>query len=444
MPLGALSLVLVLSMPAAAGNDDEVFFSGDAAMSGGAVTAMSRSGASLMYNPAGLANLREDTVNLSLSALTWRRSAVPDLLRSSAGERSGGTLVEFLVVPAALAYVRPIAERLRLAFGLFQVRSASFRLQSALALVAADDTTQDWQLAVAVSEETYDGSIGLGWGVGDSLSLGVSLHILFDTGSTSIQLGGASTAPGATTPEAFAGQSAMGVGSVWSWRPTFGLQWQATEHIRLGLAVAPPSLLIHASRSRSMFIDTKQVPSLGDPEGDFVGDQGRETKTGFEPVAPARIRASLALTVGEHWLAIDGDYQPPRKQSEVNSARDGVWNLRLGGQLAVGGPFRIGAGLFTDRGAARDVEDFGSRRVDFYGGSMGLHFGKTRAFAPEEEDDDIHFDSAFGVRYAYGRGDIGGLLVDADLKSSAEAVTFPTTVIRIHELSIYLSSTLMF
>ena len=61
--------VLLLSSTAAAGNSDEVNAGVDVTLTGGAVVANVSTGASLWYNPAGLA--RYDAASFELTGITF-------------------------------------------------------------------------------------------------------------------------------------------------------------------------------------------------------------------------------------------------------------------------------------------------------------------------------------------------------------------------------------
>jgi len=185
-------------------------------------------------------------------------------------------------------------------------------------------------------------------------------------------------------------------------------------------AVLGPAMLLRATSHLTQLIGAvgvPGVPGVGEEESAFASLQRAETRKGFYVVLPTRIRAGLALVFGESWLALDGDFQHAVDTPQLNIARDPVWNLRLGGQLALSDRVGLGAGLFTDRGSISRVQEFGDTRAHFYGGTLGMSFGTKRKLAEAEEDDSIQFTSTVAARYAYGGGTIGGLLVDDDFET---------------------------
>lgn len=445
MSLLAVALVSFSAQPRAhAGNDDETLYGADAAMAGGAVTATERTSAALMYNPAGLAEVVEDTIDATVSALTWRRTSASNLLQSERGRHDPATLSEFLVVPAALAYVRPVGERVRVAVGLFQIRATDFTLPSSLRIPQDDGRVQDFQLAVSLAGNDYDGTLGVGWAALENLSFGAALHTVYISQSASLHFAGSVHEPDVVEPAAFASESVITRASIWGWRAGVGMQWQMHPLLRLGVAVLAPTLLITANRTLSHFVNAAGIPSLGDPSGVSVNEQYDLTHRGFDLVLPSRVRAGLAFEFDGGWLAIDGDYQHSVSTPVIGVSRKAVYNARLGGELLLRKHVRLGAGLFTDRGADLELRGFGDRSVDFYGGTFGIHFGTSHALAELEKDDAIHFDTTVALRYAYGNGQIAGLRIAEDLTEPDAVIQSPSVDMRISELSLYIASTLMF
>lgn len=443
-----LIAALMVSTTARAGNDDEVLLGDDAAMMGGAVTAVDASGSSLIYNPAGLSDVREDTIDLSVSAFTFRRSVARELLSTSDGERNPADLTEFLIVPAALAYVRPVNDRVRVALGIFQTNAQDFIFNSSLEIPRMDSRVDDWGLSVARTQNDYQGSLGVGWKVAPTLSLGFAAHVTYSALGFSTQLSGSTRDPGSDMADVFAAESALGASSSWGWRVSAGLQWQAHERVRVGLSVASPSMLITSSRELSLFLGGNGVDTVGPlvlpgADASFTSTRTEERVNGFEMILPTRVRLGVALTLDGGMVSVDGDYQHAVSNDALDIDRRPVWNLRIGGQLDVSSSVRLGAGLFTDRDSNPRGPNFGDGAVDFYGGTLGMHFGEAHELAESEEDDRIHFETTLALRYSFGHGHINGLLVDSEIGEPSSPV-YPRSRFVIHELALYVASSLLF
>ena len=113
----ALTTLLVATR-AGAGNKDEVNAGVDVTLTGGAVVAKVASGASLWYNPAGLARFKDSS--FELTGITLRMSAIraPGLLTLETGEQSGERRFDISVIPEAITFKLPL-KKLQLGIGLF-------------------------------------------------------------------------------------------------------------------------------------------------------------------------------------------------------------------------------------------------------------------------------------------------------------------------------------
>lgn len=104
----------------------------------------------------------------------------------------------------------------------------------------------------------------------------------------------------------------------------------------------------------------------------------------------------------------------------------------------------FGFGLFTDRANLREVRDFLDRRLNFYGGTVGVSFEKIRRLDTDAESvPRMFFGTTLALRYAYGHGRVGGLQVDADFDNNgvADHVAVRQTA---HELGVNVAARLRF
>ena len=113
MRLGVSAALLIASSAwpelALAGNDDELFVGSQAAMTGGAVSAMVSDASATWYNPAGLGAVPLDQIDVSGTFYSLRAYSAKGFLTSRSGHVDHGSVVEFVSVPSQVAYVRRLA-----------------------------------------------------------------------------------------------------------------------------------------------------------------------------------------------------------------------------------------------------------------------------------------------------------------------------------------------
>jgi hypothetical protein len=116
--IGVVVGALLAANVARAGNSDEVNAGVDVTLTGGAVVANVSTGASLWYNPAGLA--RYDSASFELTGVTLKVSSVkaPGLLTLETGEVSSDRRIDISVMPEALTFTVPL-KKPRFGIGLF-------------------------------------------------------------------------------------------------------------------------------------------------------------------------------------------------------------------------------------------------------------------------------------------------------------------------------------
>ena len=158
-----MATVLVVSRTAAAGNKDEVNAGVDVTLTGGAVVAKVSTGASLWYNPGGLARFKD--ASFELTGVTLRMSAIraPGLLTLETGEQSGERRFDISFIPEALTFTLPL-KKLQLGIGLFNSslrRELAQQRVSHLADPGAVPPRADWTLGANTRVDNFHLSAGL-------------------------------------------------------------------------------------------------------------------------------------------------------------------------------------------------------------------------------------------------------------------------------------------
>lgn len=440
--LGATSLLaLALAVPAIpsrarAGNDDAVLLGNEAAMTGGAVSATVDDGSATWYNPAGIAGVRRDTLDLSGSATMLRLADTPALLQSSMGPTADGGYYEFLGIPSAVTMVRRLDCITALGLGIFVPQMTSHTDRVSLEEPGPDSTAR-FQLTQQEASSTYYAGITLGITLAPNVRFGVALYGTYRQFALTTQFFGGAESMG-TDVVAFGVAGLTSIQSV-SLELGVGLQWEIVPGLHLGASVRSPGLLLG-----SLFRITSTSFSAGPGGIAFDPMDGSGLEPRVDVVTPARVRVGLAHRWATGWIAIDGDFQHELARPEIGVDRRWTGGVRIGGRVQIDPLISIGAGVFTDLDATRRISDYGETRLDFFGGTLGVELRNPHRLGEGENASDIVFVNTIGLRYAAGVGQIGGLRFDttaADMGESIRVVPVGTTV---HEISLHLGSALYF
>ena len=438
--LAALVSLSVTLSPAAAraGNDDEVTIGNQAAMAAGAVTATGSDGASAWYNPAGIAAVSENTVDVSGSAFAIRHYRMPGFLSASTGEWENANTTELVSIPSAISLVRRVSDRVNVGLGVFVPRTSDIRVRE---LLFTDTPASAWILDLAAASQSYHAGATIGVRAHDTVRIGVTLGGIYNTQSARAEFYGGVIAPDGTTG-VFGGTvdiSAWTVGV----EAALGLQWDPTDALSLGVSVRSPSLDIYSSVTTNLVETFAVAGGMTSPDIRLVPTTVEESGVDFASLSPPRIRASIAWRSPRGWLALDGDVQPGWTDETFGVDREPVVNVRVGGIFRVAEGLSLGAGFFTDRASDPDPVDIADTRADFYGGTLGVTFDNVHALAEEEEADRIVFSSTVAIRYAYGSGEAGDLYVNYD-PGATDVVEPWIGDLEVHEVGLHIGSALYF
>ncbi len=437
-----LIALVALSTSAIAGNGHSYLLGNQAAITGGAVTAITADGAALWYNPAGLAANDRNKLDISGSAFVLRIRDYPKVFETKLPEStefddlSG---VDFLSVPSALAYVRRLSDDVQLGFGLFVPELDASSVQ---ADTTAQGSVYDFaqQFEIESQRQVYYGAVGVGIVASDTLRLGLTLGLFYASGSASTQLW---WDVGTQQPSAIVILLSQEVSSArFGLQLTGGAQLDVTDDITLGLNVRSPALQLYETVTASRLGIAANVSATdNDAALDFVPVDRSEFNVGLVQPVSATLAVAYRLSPTT-FVAAEFEFVAGLDDDATGVERESTWNARVGAQLALDETSFFGIGLFSDRSDTSAPSEFGDKQVDFYGVALGVDLSTPLNIRGGDRADGLIFTSTFGLRYAFGSGKLGGQTGDF----RGLGVDPPPRVVDIteHEISLHIGSGLLF
>jgi len=435
------SLILVASCLVAstahAGNGDGVLVGNSAAMSGGAVRAVVNDGSAIWYNPAGLADSDQTSIDLSGNAVQVRAAEEPGLLSATTGDTNDGGYLEIVSIPAAATLARQLEPGLTLGLGIFAPRYEQHEVRTRLD-AAAGASTSRWTLSSAQNRATYHAGAALGIRISDQLRIGVSLFGVYRDGYDSFQTAGVFALDDATTRLIARG----GITRIRSFGVELGagVTWEPHPGVLLAFTARSPGLEL-ATQIRSTTTEVSATLTDADLDDlDFLPEDTEAIAPGIAVLTPGHFALAFAHRFRRGWIAGEIDVHPPLELDAVVRRRL-VWNVRVGGQHRIDDHFNVGFGAFTDHSDGAPIAELGQTRVDFYGVTAGLEYQNRYDLGAPHEGRSLVFSTTFALRYAYGGGEVGGLLFDPARGTQRDTVSVHTTI---HEMSLYIGSAVYF
>lgn len=407
---------------ARADNTEPFFYSDDAAMTGGAVVAVTRDAGAIWYNPAGLGGVKRGQIDLSGSAFGVRIRNVPNALGTNLpGGRQSVSLdsADIFSAPHAIGLVRHLSDEVAMGFGLFitarDIRTAQSQVDvSGPALTDPTVTGRYRQrLDLSIDETRYHVGPAIGWQISPGLRIGASLFATYgkQNGFTQYALAAEADTPAGPSRQAALAQVRLAF-SYFGVQPQAGIQWEPTSDGSLGLLVRAPELLLSSSADGAS-LQTSGAIVPGQPgEAQFLLEKPAVSFPAFTMVAPARFIAAAARRVSPRtWMSAELDVQAPFRNSGIEQST--VINARAGGRFAISDKLSAGVGIFSDRAPEpRLGSNFTDERVDHYGIATGLELRTPLSLTENPAADALVLSTTVAVKYAIGFGSVRAEEID--------------------------------
>lgn len=325
-------------------NNRNLLMGNRAALMGGAYTALSEDLSGAYYNPAGLAFLNHDRINLN--------AAVYSLLTGSRTDPSSGvelSLKRFAAIPTSLGNSYKLTDDIAFALSIFQIDNVSTN---------SVGISSNKYIKIEASGNSFMIGPSLAYKFSKKFSVGISifLHYAERNLTLSSNISGNQSSIGSS-------EDSLGLA------PLIGIKYHVTDKFKLGLTYSVETIPL--TGNRTYYYDT----------GTGVSD-GATIKGDIR--LPHRFALGLAFDKkNDYTIALDLLYSLPMSfysPNELFRASDSSYyhkekasfNFSLGGEMFFSDSYALDLGIFTNLSSA--TENDASNEVDMFGASIGLRF----------------------------------------------------------------------
>jgi hypothetical protein len=445
----AVALV-ALAAPAIgrAASPDSVPLSPEASIAAQAVIASDDVGGGGWYNPASLAAVTRSSVQIGASAYSESVTIIHDASQATLpwGTLSGDVRsARYASVPSVLSYSFQLRDGLGVSLGVWtpshSYDGGSVVLSSSGPYPGAPTLQTTFTQSYAYTERRDDTWYGaaVGWQATSRLRLGAMLQGAYSTDVWTIDLNAALRTSDPTFTGSHLSYTERGDQMVLGLRPTFGLQWDATEHVRIAAVMRGPHYRIGGWGPVDKFLSYGiQMPPGGPaPNGQgLIATQTTPERGEFAQVEPVRLYGG-ARWASDAWTVSGEVDWHPALDGEFGQFREG-WNARAGVTKLVNPDLKVGVGLFVD--STSEVGTATNSSLRYAGFTAGAIYRATAVVKAQKGAYDWDLLTGIAVRGAYGWGTYRGV----HLAPYAPTIAFPDVAAEVLEGSITFFTAIIF
>lgn len=433
----SLGLALLAAGVLPAGNLEKFSLGDDASLHSGAVSALTGEPGAIYYNPAGLALLERDSVDLGVSAYAARYYRVPGLAKVVLPDQSGRLDFEgtsFFSTPAAVAFGWRLSPGMGAGFAVFTrdqldllgVFSASFSGNN-----GAEPYAFEQGVELDFRAKNYLAGLGLGWSATPTLRVGASVFGEYLRQSLMTRFWGdyreLNSYNGGTglydTRVTSSFSQRLGVGA-YGLRAVAGAQWDLGSGLTLGLVGRSPRFTGYQDVTADILLNGNAA-QYGAVVQVHINADGVAHPYVWEDLW--RVHGGLGWTRGRLTLSAEADASD-RPEDE---GRGAVWNWKLGAGWKLSERWELGAGAYSDYAWKEKPTQFGQSDMDYHGGSLGLRWKR-------EIGKGVELSTTLAGHYERGTGEFIGAALDPI------NITFPVPSVRtsatFEEANVHLAS----
>ena len=455
--LSLIFAVVLLAGEARGGNDYTFLVGARAAGMGGAYAAMSEEASTAWHNPAGLGFNQRYSIDVTASVFFLQLLRVGSLLTTHLPSGDLGAdfdTASFQVVPTSLTYVyslqgrdaggesnHPVRQSLALSVIVPQAQKFDKSVSTNTSDVTGQGVAFDYHSRISLEMVRTRYFIGPSWGIAfaDRFAVGASLFLVYGQSAARGGFNVDAVYPNAagnavhdfSLVESRAAMTNLGAALV------AGVQWRPVHRLRLGLTVRPPGVWFY----RAVTGNSMEASAVGQ-ERAFSDTEPAGSPWGLGMATPFSLTLGIAFAEpGRFAVAVDGDWAAPHKDSKAGIRRGHCFNGRVGTEIYLSERWLLSFGAYTDLSADPTPEDLAETRMHFFGATAAVTVMTPYAVTGSEKTDRITFSNTFGLKYAYGYGEVGGFeytpLADEPLKFRRKAASS-------HEISAIVGASVLF
>jgi len=405
-----LALALLAPSHARGNNPESTPLSPEAAMTGGAVLAGDDPAGAGWYNPAALGGIKRSSAQLGASAYSVATTEVQGALVTVLPWGTNVATADdrhYVSVPSVLSLSYKVRDGLGFSVGVWTPFHSTF---AASISGRSSGPYPGYPALVASYEQTYSASYrwddtwagaSVGWQATPRLRVGASLQGAYSTSSTIIDLdtGLQTNSTDPLEQGAHINVSVRGDETHLAGRVVVGLQWDATDALRLALVLRSPVVQVASLGNLSRVTSVAALlPGFAPQQAQLL--EITEPTGGLSVIDVGRIYAGGAWSRGPWSIRLEADWGPGLVR--VLATERPSWNARAGGLYEWDPDLSVGAGLFRE--GARTKASDGTLALDTYGLSGGINMRPAKVVQALGGGDTWDLLTGIAVRVAYGTG----------------------------------------